>query len=49
MRFDLLKVVGSRPDLLARPDGESLARAARRSSAVQIWLWVRGALAIRAS
>ena len=37
MRFDLLKVVGSRPDFLARPDGESPARAARRSSAVQIW------------
>src|SRR3954453_1160362 len=40
MRFDLLKVVGSRPDFLARPEGVSLARAARRSRAVQIWLWV---------
>ena len=24
MRFDLLKVVGSRPDFLARPDGDKL-------------------------
>src|SRR3954468_18373933 len=35
-RFDLLNVVGSSPDFLARPDGESPATAARRSSAVQI-------------
>src|SRR5947208_7823764 len=49
MRFDLLKVVGSRPDRLARPDGDSLARAARRSRAVQIWLCVSGALAIPVS
>src|SRR5712672_2662076 len=46
MRFDLLNVVGSSPDFLAKPDGESLARAARRSRAVQIWLCVSGALAI---
>ena len=31
MRFDLLNVVGSRPDFLASPDGDSPARAARRS------------------
>src|SRR5262245_61160722 len=36
MRFDRLKVVGSRPAFLARPDGDRPARAARRSSAVQI-------------
>jgi hypothetical protein len=35
-RFDLLKVVGSSPDFLARPEGESPATAARRSNAVQI-------------
>ena len=29
MRFDLLKVVGSSPARLARPDGDSLARAAK--------------------
>src|SRR3954468_337052 len=46
MRFDLLNVVGSSPDRLAKPDGDSFARAASRSRAVQIWLWVRGALAI---
>src|SRR6266851_1879424 len=40
MRLDLLKVVGSSPAFLARPEGESPARAARRSSAVQIWAWV---------
>src|SRR5262245_49190904 len=40
MRFDLLNVVGSSPDFLARPDGESPARAARRSRAVQIWACV---------
>src|SRR5215831_19917135 len=39
-RFDLLNVVGSSPDFLARPDGESPARAARRSRAVQIWACV---------
>ena len=49
MRFDLLNVVGSRPERLASPDGDSLARAARRSRAVQIWLCVRGALAIPVS
>src|SRR5215510_2923960 len=36
MRFDRLKVVGSRPAFLARPDGDRPARAARRSSPVQI-------------
>jgi hypothetical protein len=36
MRFDLLNVVGSSPDFLASPDGESPAMPARRSSAVQI-------------
>src|SRR5262249_19099044 len=40
MRFDLLNVVGSSPDFLARPDGESPARAARRSRAVPIWAGV---------
>src|SRR6185312_7553866 len=40
MRLDLLKVVGSRPAFLASPDGDSLARAASRSMAVQIWLCV---------
>src|SRR4029453_7199485 len=40
MRLVLLKVVGSSPDFLARPDGESPARAARRSRAVQIWVCV---------
>src|ERR1044071_6441448 len=49
MRFDLLKVVGSRPDFFASPDGDSLERTARRSRAVQIWLWVSGALGISAS
>src|SRR5262252_1091551 len=36
MRFDLLNVVGSRPARLASPEGESPARAASRSIAVQI-------------
>ena len=40
MRFDLLKVVGSSPARLARPDGDNLARAANRSSALQICAWV---------
>ena len=40
MRFELLKVVGSRPAFLASPDGDSLARAASRSMAVQICLCV---------
>src|SRR5215472_13180316 len=35
MRFDLLKVVGSRPARRASPDAESPARAARRSIADQ--------------
>src|SRR5215467_11531248 len=35
VRLDRLKVVGSSPAFLARPDGESPARAARRSIAVQ--------------
>src|SRR5262249_30882095 len=39
-RLDLLKVVGSRPAFFARPDGVILARAAKRSMAVQIWLWL---------
>src|SRR5205823_14246073 len=41
MRLDLLKVVGSSPERLARPDGDIPARSASRSSAVQTWLWVR--------
>src|SRR6185436_8646626 len=49
MRFDLLKVVGSRPDLFASPDGDKSERSASRSRAVQIWLWVSGALGISAS
>src|SRR5450759_3963462 len=40
MRLDLLKVVGSRPAFLARPEAVSLARAASRSMAVHIWLCV---------
>src|SRR3979490_3427212 len=45
MRLDLLKVVGSRPERLASPEGDSPERSASRSSAVQIWPWVsmRGA------
>jgi hypothetical protein len=43
-RLDLLNVVGSSPAFLARPDGVSLARAASRSMAVQIWLWVSMAM-----
>src|SRR4029079_323612 len=43
-RLDLLNVVGSRPAFLASPDGDSLARAASRSIAVQIWLWVSMAI-----
>ncbi len=39
-RFDLLNVVGSSPDRLASPDGESPARSASRSSAVHICAWV---------
>src|SRR3954464_15161341 len=39
-RFDLLKVVGSSPAFLARPEADMPARAARRSSAPQIWAWV---------
>src|SRR5580692_7918948 len=39
-RFDLLKVVGSRPDFLASPDADNPARSANRSSAVQICSWV---------
>jgi hypothetical protein len=44
-RLDLLNVVGSRPERLANPEGDSPARSASRSSAVQIWSWVsvRGA------
>src|SRR5450432_3093566 len=44
-RLDLLNVVGSRPERLASPEGDSPARSASRSSAVQIWSWVsmRGA------
>src|SRR5262249_49575313 len=40
MRFDLLKVVGSSPAFLARPEGERPARCASRSRAVQTWRWV---------
>ena len=36
MRLDLLKVVGSSPAFLARPEVEMPARAASRSSAFQI-------------
>src|SRR6187399_267715 len=49
MRFDLLKVVGSRPDFFASPDGDKSERSASRSRAVQIWWWVSGALAIPVS
>src|SRR5215831_6568048 len=40
MRLERLKVVGSRPERLARPDAERPERAARRSRAVQICEWV---------
>src|SRR3982074_3635261 len=40
MRLDLLKVVGSRPERLASPEGDKPARSASRSSAVQICWWV---------
>src|SRR3984893_5371821 len=40
IRLDLLKVVGSRPERLASPEGDSPARSASRSSAVQICSWV---------
>src|SRR5437868_11883080 len=40
MRLDLLKVVGSSPARLARPDADSPERAASRSSAFQICAWV---------
>jgi hypothetical protein len=49
MRFDLLKVVGSRPAFLASPEAERPARAARRSTAFQMSEWVsiaRGATAV---
>ena len=39
-RFDLLKVVGSSPARLARPDGEVPARLASASIAPQICAWV---------
>src|SRR6478736_8369654 len=40
MRLDLLKVVGSRPERRASPEGDSPARSASRSSAAQTWPWV---------
>src|SRR5437762_12879074 len=40
MRFDLLKVVGSSPAFLAKPDADRPARAASRSTAFQISAWV---------
>src|SRR5437899_12528885 len=40
MRLERLKVVGSRPERLARPEAERPERAARRSRAVQICAWV---------
>ncbi len=49
IRFDLLKVVGSSPAFLASPEGDSLARAASRSMAFQIWLWVSMANVFRAA
>ena len=39
-RFDLLKVVGSRPARRASPEADSPARAARRSMADQTCAWV---------
>src|SRR5258707_14495732 len=50
IRLDLLKVVGSRPARLASPEGDSPARSASRSSAVQTWSWVsiRGVFAVLA-
>src|SRR3954466_1371330 len=49
MRFDLLKVVGSSPAALARPEAESPDFAASRSTAFQMSEWVsiwRGATAV---
>src|SRR5262245_47159911 len=46
IRFDLLNVVGSRPERLARPDAESPARAATRSTAFQICACVSMGLAV---
>src|SRR5947209_2530467 len=40
MRLDLLKVAGSSPARLARPDAQSPDRAACRSRAFQLWAWV---------
>src|SRR6478736_4371659 len=40
MRLDLLKVVVSRPERRASPEGDSPARSASRSSAAQTWPWV---------
>ena len=40
IRFDLLKVVGSSPAALARPEADFPARAARRSIAFQMCEWV---------
>src|SRR5437588_3762205 len=40
IRFDLLKVVGSSPAFLARPEADRPARAASRSTAFQISEWV---------
>src|SRR3954465_15420254 len=48
MRLDLLNVVGSRPERLASPEGDSPARWASRSRAVQIWSWVSGAFGVLA-
>src|ERR1700761_6520470 len=40
-RLDLLKVVGSSPDFFASPETDNPAPSASRSSAAQIWSWVR--------
>src|SRR6202034_2167330 len=40
MRFDLLNVVGSSPARRAKPEADSPARAARRSTADQTCAWV---------
>src|ERR1700733_11621168 len=40
MRLDLLKVVGSSPARRAKPEADSPARAARRSTADQTCAWV---------
>jgi hypothetical protein len=41
MRLDLLKLVGSNPAALARPEADMCRLRARASIADQIWAWVK--------